>query len=167
MVDLIPARRRGRPKAKKDCILPTPETVAKLKRDELTALLTEGELNPDQERAARKIHSFTMALRRGAVPTSPFKFGAMEKQRRAAESAPEKLKEPEAEHLNTVFSPWARDMNKTIVARRPRLTALGLIERVVNENNSPQHLAHQHGVTQTQLLDHLRGALDSYNTYKR
>jgi len=167
VANLIPARRRGRPKAKSDCILPTPETVAKLKRDELAVLLAEGELNPDQERAARKIHSFTMALRRGALPTSPFKFGTTEKRRRMAESAAEKLKEPEAEHLSFVFSPWARDMSKAVVARRPPLTALGLVECVVNENMNPNLLARQHGVTQERILDHLRGALDAYIAQKK
>lgn len=167
MADLIPARRRGRPKSKNECILPTPETVAKLKRDEVSALLTEGELSPDQERVAREIHYFTMALRRGAMPTSPFKFDTVERGRRSAESSVEKLKERDAYHLSHVFSPWARDMSKEVVARRPPLNALGLVERVVNENFSPKLLARRHCVTQREVLDYLRFALDKYIAQKR
>lgn len=167
MTGLIPVRRRGRPKSKKESIKPTPQTVAKLQRDEVTALFTEGELNPDQERAARKIRSFTMALRHGSVPTSNLKADVVSQSRRPPRAAAEKLNDREATHWTRIYKPWANVVSKRIVARRPPLTGLSLVERVVNENCAPSALAKFHGVDRVQLLNVLRDVLDLYNAQKR
>lgn len=164
---LIPSRRRGRPKSREESVGPTPQTLAKLERDQLSHLLSEGELNPDQERAGRKIHSFTMALRRGSVPTSSFKAGLVARGKRAPKSPTEKLNETQALHWSRVYSPWAKAMSREVVARRPPLTALGLIERVVNENSNPVGLAASHSLAPAQLLEHLRDALDRYIAQER
>lgn len=167
MTGLIPARRRGRPKAKKEAIEPTPQTVAKLQRDEVSALFTEGALTPDQERAARKIHSFTMALRHGSVPTSNLRPDMVAQTRRAPRAATEKLNDRQAAHWTEVYRPWANAVSKRIVARRPPLTGLLLVERIVNENCAPETLAQFHRVDRSQLLEQFRAALDLYNAQKR
>lgn len=167
MADLIPVRRRGRPKSRVEAIEATPQTVAKLQRDEVTVLFTEGELCPDQERAARKIHSFTMALRHGSVPTSNLRADIVSQTRRTPRAAAEKLNDREATHWTEVYRPWANVVAKRIVARRPPLTGLALVERVVNENCAPDALAKFHGVDRAQLLKELREALDLYNAQKR
>lgn len=167
MSGLIPKRRRGRPKSREECSEPTPQTLAKLQRDQLSRLLAEGEINPDQERAARKIHSFTMALRSGSVPTSQLERGLAGYQRRAPRSPTERLSKREAHHWSGVYSPWAKAMNREVVARRPNLSVLGLIEKIVNENQSPEILAQRYFVPRERILRHMQNALDSYNAHNR
>lgn len=171
MAGLIPTRKRGRPKRKQESVLPTPETLAKLQRDQVAELLKQGELNPDQERAARKIHSFSLALKRGMFPQSridpSLDMSAPTPTRRTPQASLERLTEAESEQWSGVYRPWAGAMTQTLIGRRPRLTRLGLVERIVNDNHSPETLSTEFGLSRGLLIDNLKTALDEYIAYKR
>lgn len=171
MTGLIPARKRGRPKRKEDSVAPTPQTLAKLQRDQVAELLKQGELNPDQERAARRIHSFSMALQRGMFPQSRIEpsapTSATTPTRRLPQASLERLTEAESEQWSQIYRPWSGGMTRKIVGRRPRLTSLGLVERIVNENKSPESLSAEFGVSRSTVLEGLTHALDEYIAQKR
>ncbi len=171
MAGLIPTRKRGRPKRTEKSIAPTPQTLAKLQRDQVADLLKQGELNPDQERAARKIHSFSMALKRGMFPQSrldpSMSTSANTPTRRRPEASLERLTDAESEQWSHVYRPWAGTMTRKLVGRRPRLTSLGLVERIVNENKSPENLSAEFGLSRSVLLKELKTALNEYIAHKR
>ncbi|NKB44359.1 MAG: hypothetical protein GKS03_08795 [Alphaproteobacteria bacterium] len=162
MTGLIPARKRGRPPRTQEAIAPTPETVAKLQRDQVSNLLKQGELTPDQEGVARKIHSFSMALKRGMFPQSRIQTEGAMPSRRLPQAPLERLSDTESESWSRVYRPWAGEMSRHIVGRRPKLTALAVVERIVNENESLEAVSSSYDLPRTQVLDGLKRALDGY-----
>ncbi|MBT5241439.1 MAG: hypothetical protein HOH20_14185 [Rhodospirillaceae bacterium] len=159
MTGLIPVCKRGRPRRAEVAIAPTPETVAKLQRDQVSDLLKQGELNPDQERVARKILSFSLALTRGMFPQSRIQAAAPLPARSLPQAPLERLSDSESELWSKVYRPWAGEMSRQLVGRRPKLTALSVVERIVNENNSPYALSSAFDLPRKQVLDGLRQAL--------
>ncbi|MEQ9111204.1 MAG: hypothetical protein RIF37_00505 [Rhodospirillaceae bacterium] len=167
MAELIPTRKRGRPKRQEEAVAPTPQTLSKLKRDQVADLLKQGALNPDQERAARKIHSFSMALQRGMFPQSRLSPAAPPPTRKRPQASVERLTDAESEQWAQIYRPWAGVMTRKIIGRRPRLTSLGLVERIVNENTSPENLSAEFGLPRSTVIEELTRALDEYIAYKR
>ncbi len=168
MTDLIPSRKkRGRLRRTEERIEPTPETLAKLQGDQLGDLLKQGALTPDQERVALRIHSFSLALKRGMFPQSRIQAAAPLPARTPPEAPLERLKERDVEHWSKVYGPWATAMSRLLVVRRPRLTALSLVERIVNENSSPEKLSVDFSLPRERVIKSLQKALDGYIAQKR
>lgn len=167
MAGFIPMRKRGRPPRTQEAVAPTPETAAKLQRDQVSDLLKQGELTPDQERVARKIHSFSMALARGMFPQSRIQAAAPLPSRSLPQAPLERLNDRESDLWSRVYRPWAGEMSRQLVGRRPKLTALTVVERIVNENDSPDALSSAFDLPRKQVLDGLRQALDGYIAQKR
>lgn len=167
MAELIPVRKRGRPKRTEEFVDPTPETRAKLQRDQVSDLLKQGELSPDQERAARKIHSFSLALQRGMFPQSRIRSAAPGPSKELPQAPLERLSEHDDVHWSRVYRPWAGAMRMRIVSRQPPLSSFRLVDSIVNENFSPDRVSAQYGLPKERILNSLRLALDSYNSYKR
>lgn len=168
MTDLIPVRRRGRPKRQfAEAVAPTPETVAKLEPDHLSQLLRDGELSVDQERAGRQIHGLFIALRRGGSPASKLREPVDRATRRLPQSPLDRLSARQEEIWRQVYRPWMEDVGRRVVVRRPKLTALGVVERVVADNTSAGRLAALYQLPTESVLDALRDAMDAYNAYKK
>lgn len=167
MADLIPSRKRGRPRRTEECVDPTPETRAKLQRDQVADLLKQGELTPDQERAARKIHSFTMALQRGMFPQSRLQAAAPAPSKEKPRSPLERLSARDDDHWSQVYRPWAGAMRMRVVSRQPPLSSFKLVDSIVNENFSPDRVSALYDLPKDRILKSLRLALDSYIAYKR
>ncbi len=167
MKKLIPVRRRGRPKKRADDrIDPTPETAAKLEPDHLHKLLSEGEISPDQERAGRQIHALFRALNAGGSPTSRLDAPGKSKRPGLTKTPLERLSERQEDLWRSRFTPWARASGATVVVGRPRLTSLGLVERLVTENQSPEAISARFRVSRETLLEAFRTAMDAYNAKK-
>lgn len=107
MTGLIPARKRGRPRRTQEDVAPTPETLAKLQRDQLSDFLKQGELTPNQKRAAPKIYSFYLALKRGMAQQSRLEIGPSVPARSQPQAPLERLSDAESESWCTVYRPWA------------------------------------------------------------
>ena len=167
MKKLIPVRRRGRPKKQaEDRVDPTPETAAKLQPDHLQKLLSDGEISADQERAGRQIHALFKALRGGGSPTSRLDAPATSKRPGLTKSPLERFSARQEDLWRNRYAPWAQERGVQVVVRRPRLTYLGLVERLVAENQSPEAISARFQTTRAALLEAFRQAMDDYNAKK-
>lgn len=162
MGGLIPARRRGRPNKNVPDVGPTPETVAKLQPDQLSALLARGKISPDHERAGRSLHSLTSALQRGMSPVSQLQTPSSAGKRKTAKSPLDRLSGREETAWAAIYRPWANIASQTIVARRPKLTLMDLTLRVVESNQKPRGIAAFFEMTEEQVLSRLIDGLDLY-----
>jgi hypothetical protein len=168
MASLIPVRRRGRPKAKAhDAVPPTPETLAKLRPDHLSALLRDGDISPDQERAGRQIHTLFQALHRGASPGSKLREPAGRHTRQMPLSPLERLSERQEGIWKAIYGPWAAASSQTVVVRRPKLTALDLAERVLVDNASICGIAAAHHISPSTVLSAFQRTMDVFNAQKK
>jgi hypothetical protein len=166
MAHLIPPKKRGRPKQRAEDTPPTPETEAKLQPDQLTVLLADGVLSPDQERAGRALHALTRAWMRGMSPRSQFEAPTPPNRRKAARSPVDRMTEREERLWLTAYKPWAAAETATLVCRRPRLTALDLVRQVVDDNTAPRDIARRLDLDAGEVTAALKDALDRFISQK-
>ena len=88
-------------------------------------LLKQGALNPDQERADRKIHSFSMALQRGMFPQSRLSPAAPPPTRKRPQASVERLTDAESEQWAQIYRPWAGVMTRKIIGRAANKPGIG------------------------------------------
>ena len=162
MTGLIPARKRGRPRRTQEDVAPTPETLAKLQRDQLSDFLKQGELTPNQKRAAPKIYSFYLALKRGMAQQSRLEIGPSVPARSQPQAPLERLSDAESESWCTVYRPWAGGVSRQTLSRRPKLTALSLVGSIVKENQSPEFVSSAFDVPRPRVLSRAKARLDGY-----
>ena len=168
MADMIPARRRGRPrKTAAEAVPPTPETAAKLEPDHVKALLSAGRITPDQERAGRQIHALFLALGRGASPVSRLRPPSGPRGRLLPQTPLDRLAGDQERQWRDIYAPWMKKAGADVVVRRPRLTVLRLVEHLVTENRSLAALSLAYGVPQAALVAAFQAAMDAYNAQKR
>jgi len=162
----ISATRRGRPKREENCG-PTPETTAKLEPDVLLVLRQHDHVTPEQETAARELHAMWRALKRGMLPQSKVVPASPIPGRKQVRSPFARMNDYELELWSERYRPWANAESRTLVTGWPRLSRLELTRRIVEDNATPAAIGAMHGLAQTQVMEHLRNALDRYRNLRR
>ena len=166
MAGLITKAQRGRSKQKNANIGPTPETAAKLKPDQLAVLLGQGKITPDHERGRPAPAQLHAALKKGASPTTQLRLPSTLRGHQKPLSPLEHLNEGQQRQWNLAYRPWADSIAQKIVGRRPKLSLLGLVRRVVDDNHSIQRVSFDFNLPEGDLLNNLRDGLEAYIAQK-
>ncbi len=100
-------------------------------------------------------------------PSSHFKLPSSPEGRTKPKSPFERLSESEEERWDSVYRPWAVLVGKKLIGRRPRLTLLALVQRVIDQNHGIPRVSYDFGLSAGTVLENLKDGLDLYIAQER
>ncbi len=124
-----PEERADRP------VPPTPETVLKLRQDNIDRLYVEGRLRPEHVDAAVEIRRVWEAIGRGLFPESHIRDRVRQPHQQGMFADPiDRMTPAEEIAWRMRYRPWAREMALLIVTGAVRVSRLQLVLDVVVDN---------------------------------
>lgn len=142
---------------------PTPQTVAKLRRDLILHLYEKGSLRAEQVEAAEEIRRIWQAFSRSLGPTA-VNSEALATGRQAAQGRQpiEWLTAAEETIWRTRYRPWAREMGASPCGGTIRVTRFQLVLETVVDNRSLRQVEGFYRMRHGMAVEHLRTALTRY-----
>lgn len=144
-------------------IPPTAETVAKVRRDVINRLYSEGRIRPEHVDAALEIRRVWEAFGRGLFPGSQISDRVPQPHIKAMFRDPiDRLTPAEDIAWRQRYRPWAREMALLIVTGTVRVSRLQLMLDVVVDNNSIREVEGWYRMRHGMAFDHIRASLHRY-----
>jgi hypothetical protein len=141
---------------------PTPQTVAKLRRDIVERLRQEGRLSEEQARAAAEVRRVWEAFGRGLFPRARELDQPRKPHGGMFVDPVERLTDGEERIWRLRYRPWAREMSVEIVANVVRVSRLQLVLDVVVDNFGVRQVEGWYRLRHGHALEHVRSALERY-----
>lgn len=155
-------RRRGNDQPIEDAVGPTPQTVAKLRRDVVERLREEGRLSEEQARAAAEIRRVWEAFGRGLFPRTRDLDRPRQPHGGMFVDPVESLTDTEERIWRLRYRPWAREMSVEIVAGIVRVSRLQIVLDVVVDNFGVRQVEGWYRLRHGHALEHVRSTLERY-----
>lgn len=142
---------------------PTPQTVAKLKRDLILHLYEKGRLGTEHLQAAEEIRRIWQAFSRSLGPTAVDPNTLATGRRTAPGRQPVEWLTAAEEHIwRKRYRPWAREMSVASCGGTIRVTPFQLVLDIVVDNRSLRRVEGAYRIRHGDAAGHLEAALTRY-----
>ena len=142
---------------------PTPETVAKLRRDVVERLHNEGRLQAEHFRAANEIRRVWEAVGRGIFPGAhKWDHAGQPHQKGMFRDPIDRMTEAEEIMWRRRYRPWAREMSLEIAAGVVRVSRLQVVLDIVVDNYGLRQVEAWYRMRHGVAYEHVLASLNRY-----
>ncbi len=155
--------RKAAARNREKVIPPTPQTVARLKGDNIRRLYTAGRLKDHHAQAASQIRTVFEAVGRGMFPAlRPDIWSGQPPKRRSGRDFLDRMNAEERNLWQRYYLPWSRELIGETAAGPSGARRLQLVIDVVVENLNLSEVELKYGLKRGRAFDCLVSGLEKY-----